>query len=63
MSNHSIIFDLDGMIRSENMPELRDLYDKNGNKTDKTYFKGDTIPNGYYPMVVMVVIRNTEGKF
>ena len=45
------------------MAELRDLYDINSNKTDKTYRKGDLIPNGYYPMVVMVVIRNSSGKF
>ena len=45
------------------MKELRDLYDINGNKTDKTYYKGDTIPNGFYPMVVMVVIRNSKGEF
>jgi 8-oxo-dGTP pyrophosphatase MutT (NUDIX family) len=45
------------------MAELRDLYDRNSIKTDKTYYKGDSIPEGYYPMVVMVVIRNTDGKF
>ena len=45
------------------MAELRDLYDKNGNKTDKTYYKGENIPIGYYPMVVMVVIRNSNGEF
>ena len=45
------------------MSELRDLYDINSNKTDKTYYKGDTIPEGYYPMVVMVVIRNSKGEF
>ena len=38
------------------MAELRDLYDKYSNKTDKTYRKGDIIPSGYYPMVVMVKI-------
>ena len=43
--------------------ELRDLYDINSNLTGKTYYKGDTIPNGYYPMVVMVVIRNSKGEF
>ena len=43
------------------MAELRDLYDKYSNKTDKTYYKGDKIPEGYYPMVVMVVIRNSTG--
>ena len=45
------------------MPELRDLYDINSNKTDKTYYKGESIPEGYYPMVVMVVIRNSNGEF
>lgn len=45
------------------MKELRDLYDINGVKTDKTYYKGDSIPKGYYPMVVMVVIRNSKGEF
>ena len=45
------------------MAELRDLYDINSNKTDKTYHKGDVIPEGYYPMVVMVVIRNSKGEF
>ena len=45
------------------MAELRDLYDKFGNKTNKTYHKGDIIPSGYYPMVVMVVIRNSNGEF
>ena len=45
------------------MAELRDLYDEFGNKTDKTYHKGDVIPVGYYPMVVMVEIRNSNGEF
>ncbi len=45
------------------MGELRDLYDINSNKTDKTYHKGESIPEGYYPMVVMVVIRNSKGEF
>ena len=45
------------------MAELRDLYDINSNKTGKTYRKGEDIPNGYYPMVVMVVIRNSKGEF
>ena len=49
--------------RGDSVPELRDLYDKNGNKTNKTYHKGEKIPDGYYPMVVMVVIRNSDGKF
>ena len=45
------------------MSEIRDLYDKNGNLTGKTYKKGDAIPDGFYPMVVMVVIRNSKGEF
>ena len=45
------------------MSELRDLYDINSNKTDKTYYKGEKIPDCYYPMVVMVVIRNSKGEF
>ena len=45
------------------MREKRDLYDINSNKTDLTYFKGDKVPTGYYPMVVMIVIQNSEGNF
>lgn len=43
--------------------EKRYLYDKNGNKTNLTYYKGDEIPKGYYPMVVMIVIQNSNGEF
>lgn len=45
------------------MRELRDLYDINSVRTGKTYYKGDSIPEGYYPMVVMAVIRNSKGEF
>lgn len=45
------------------MGELRDLYDKNINLTDLTYHKGESIPEGYYPMVVIAVIRNSNGEF
>lgn len=45
------------------MAELRDLYDANSVKTGKTYRKGDIIPEGYYPMFVMAVIRNSNGDF
>ncbi len=45
------------------MGELRDLYDALGNKTSHIYRKGETIPDGYYPMVVMVVIQNSKGEF
>lgn len=43
--------------------EKRDFYDKNSNNTGVSYFKGDSIPEGMYPMVVMVCIQNKEGKF
>lgn len=43
--------------------EKRDLYDKNSLLTGLTYFKGDPIPSGYYPMVVMVCIQNSKGEF
>lgn len=43
--------------------ELRDLYDENSNLSGKTYFKGDKIPKGYYPMVVMIVIKNSKNEF
>ena len=45
------------------MRELRDLYTEQGEKTELTYRKGDAIPKGYYPMVVMIAIQNSEGKF
>ena len=45
------------------MREERDLYDANSNVTGLTYYKGDKVPNGYYPMVVMIAIQNSEGKF
>lgn len=35
--------------------ELRDLYDRNGFFTETTYYKGESIPDGYYP-----IIRNNE---
>ena len=43
--------------------EKRDLYDINSNKTNLTYYKGDKIPQGYYPMVVMIAIQNSRGEF
>jgi len=46
-----------------NMREERDLYNSNLEKTGKTYFKGDEIPEGYYPMVVMIAIENSKGEF
>lgn len=43
--------------------ERRELYDQNSQPTGITYLKGDPIPEGYYPMIVMVCIQNSEGKF
>ena len=43
--------------------EKRDLYDKNLKLTGKTYYKGDKVPEGYYPMVVMIAIENSKGEF
>lgn len=45
------------------MREERDLYDANGNITGKTYYKGDDIAEGYFPMVVMIAIQNSNGQF
>jgi 8-oxo-dGTP pyrophosphatase MutT (NUDIX family) len=43
--------------------EKRDLYDKNSINTGISYYKGDPIPEGYYPMVVMICIQNDKGEF
>ena len=45
------------------MKEERDLYDSNLKLTGQTYFKGDIIPQGVYPMVVMIAIQNSNGEF
>ena len=43
--------------------ERREYYDINSTPTGKTYLKGDPVLKGLYPMVVMVCIQNSEGKF
>lgn len=43
--------------------EKRDLYNKNGELTGLTYYKGENVPEGYYPMVVMIAIENSKGEF
>lgn len=45
------------------MREERDLYNSNLELTGKTYFKGDNIPKGFYPMVVMIAIQNSKDEF
>ena len=58
IANFSIKFYNFGMEK-----ELRDLYDVNLQKTDKTYYKGDPIPEGYHPMVVVILIENSKGEY
>ena len=43
--------------------EERDLYDENSQLSGKTYFKGDKVPEGFYPMVVMIALQNNKGEF
>ena len=43
--------------------EQRDLYDVNRKLIGKTIFKGDSIPENSYIIVVLVFIQNSEGKF
>ena len=43
--------------------EQRDLYDINRKLTGQTIFKGDSIPENNYIIVVLVFIQNSEGKF
>ena len=43
--------------------ELRDCYNSNSEPTGETYFKGDKLPEGRFPMVVMIVIQNSKGEF
>ena len=44
------------------MREERDLYNDQLELSGKTYLKGDAIPKGYFPMVVMIAIQNTKLK-
>ena len=43
--------------------EKRDLYDANRNLTGETIFKGESIPDGRYIVVVLVYIQNSKGEF
>ena len=43
--------------------EYRDLYDKNRNLTGKTIAKDEKTPEGYYILIVVCFMENTEGKF
>lgn len=43
--------------------EKRDLYDINRNLTGETIYKGDSIPDGKFILVVLSFIQNSKGKF
>ena len=43
--------------------EQRDLYDINKRLTGRTIFKGESILENNYIIVVLVFIQNSEGKF
>lgn len=43
--------------------EKRDLYDENRKLTGETIYKGESIPDGKYIIVVLIFIQNSEGKF
>jgi len=43
--------------------EIRDLYDVNKNLTGKTFVKGEQVPNGYYYLIVAVILENSKGDF
>ena len=43
--------------------EIRDLYDANKNLTGKTFVKGEQVPDGYYYLIVAVILENSNGEF
>ena len=43
--------------------EKRDLYDKNRNFIGKTIYKGESVPEGSYIIVVLIYIQNSKGEF
>lgn len=43
--------------------EQRDLYDKNRDLTNKTIKKGEITPEGFYIIVVLIFIENSNGEF
>ena len=43
--------------------EKRDLYDKNRNLIGKTIYKGESVPEGSYIIVVLIYIQNSKGEF
>lgn len=51
------------MKKEENIMEVWDIIDKNGNITGKTIIKGEPIPEGFYHLGADVWIINSENKF
>lgn len=45
------------------MTELRDLYDINHKLIGKAIRKGEPVPDGYYIIVVLIYIENSNGRF
>lgn len=45
------------------MSELWDLYDRDRNKTGKTFPRGPNLPEGAYHIVVHVWMRNAQGEW
>ena len=43
--------------------EKRDLYNQDRKVTGKTIFKNEETPEGYYILVVVAVMQNSEGEF
>lgn len=43
--------------------EKRDLYDINRNLTGETIYKGNSIPDGKFILVVLSFIQNSKGEF
>lgn len=43
--------------------EKRDLYDINRNLTGETIYKGDSIPDGKFILVVLSFMQNSNGEF
>ena len=43
--------------------EKRDLYDKNRSLTGKTIYKGESVPEGSYIVVVLIYIQNSKESF
>ncbi len=43
--------------------EERDLYNASKELVGKTFFKGDIIPDGYFYIIVAIVLEDMEGNF